>query len=236
MDLQPLPTDPLARATIEAAWIGAEATGRAAWMQAFAALGAIVAGGLAYFGAVRQVRLQERAHEARAIAYRFRLGRIVQEYLAQISNARAVARQQLESYRAGGGSARITSFRIARPQTLHDDNWEAHALLGRRAVELILTIDEHSRRLAEFDKEIGRDTVRTDTHFEAGTLAAVEQTIDGEAGYRPENAIADYVRVLNALQQALAALGDELAKPLLAPPWRMLLQRIRSRKSAAAGR
>jgi hypothetical protein len=25
---------------------------------------------------------------------------------------------------------------------LHDDNWEAHALLGRRAVELILTIDD----------------------------------------------------------------------------------------------
>src|ERR1700719_4075384 len=54
-------TDPLALATLEGAKITAQATTGAAWVQAGAALGAIVAGGLAYFGAVRQVRLQERA-------------------------------------------------------------------------------------------------------------------------------------------------------------------------------
>jgi hypothetical protein len=63
MDPQFFATDPLALATIEGARITAEATARSAWVQAGAALGAIVAGALAYFGAVRQVRLQERAHE-----------------------------------------------------------------------------------------------------------------------------------------------------------------------------
>ena len=87
MDLPSLSTDPQALATIEAAKIAAGATARAAWIQAAAALGAIVAGALAYFGAVRQVRLEEHAHEARTVAYRFRLGMVVEDFLAQIASA-----------------------------------------------------------------------------------------------------------------------------------------------------
>src|ERR1700736_6591209 len=105
MDLPSLTSDPLALATIEGAKIAAQATTRAAWVQAGAAFGAIVAGALAYFGAVRQVRLQERAHEVRAVAYRFRLSKIVDEYLAQIAAACTVAKeQQLARFNTGHGS------------------------------------------------------------------------------------------------------------------------------------
>ena len=47
------------------------------WIQASAAAGALVAGVLAYVGAVRQVRIQERAQKVRALAYSFRLLRVV---------------------------------------------------------------------------------------------------------------------------------------------------------------
>ena len=56
MDLANL-TDPQAQATIEAARIGAAAAIHSAWIQASAAAGALVAGVLAYIGAVRQVRI-----------------------------------------------------------------------------------------------------------------------------------------------------------------------------------
>ena len=100
MDPQFFATDPLALATIEGARITAEATARSAWVQAGAALGAIVAGALAYFGAVRQVRLQERAHEVRAVAYRFRLSKIVEEYLAQVAAATETAQVEAMAGRA----------------------------------------------------------------------------------------------------------------------------------------
>ena len=153
MDLSTF-TDPQARATIEAARIGADAAIHAAWIQATAAAGALAAGVLAYIGAVRQVRLQERAQEVRALAYRFRLLRVVEEYHEQVARACAVAEEQLAAFRSGRASAAITSFQLVKPRMLHDENWEAHALLGRRAVELILTIDDLSLRLAQFDQEI----------------------------------------------------------------------------------
>ena len=144
-------TDPQAQATIEAARIGAAAAVHAAWIQASAAAGALAAGVLAYIGAVRQVRLQERAQEVRALAYRFRLLRVVEEYHEQVARACAVSEAQLSAFRSGSASVAITSFQLLKPRMLHDDNWEAHALLGRRAVALILTIDDVSLRLAQFD-------------------------------------------------------------------------------------
>src|SRR2546423_10633303 len=122
-------TDPLALATLEGAKMTAQATTRAAWVQAGAALGAIIAGGLAYFGAVRQVRLQERAHEARALAYRFRMSKVVEQYLAHIAEACSAAEDQLAAFQARGGSVPITSIRVTKPRTLHDGKWEEHALL-----------------------------------------------------------------------------------------------------------
>jgi hypothetical protein len=223
MDPQCFATDPLALATIEGAKITAEATARSAWVQTGAALGAIVAGGLAYFGAVRQVWLQERAHEVRAVAYRFRLSKIVEEYLAQVAAAVAVAKQQLANFRADRGSVRITSFRVTRPQTLHDENWEIHALLGRRAVVLILIVDDASRRLAELDREIGEDAVRTDAHFKAATLKPTAEKTGEDDGYQPAKAIVDYVQALDRLQRALADLQQELTRPLQARSWHTLL-------------
>src|SRR5690242_15327645 len=98
MDVPGIGADPQAIATIEAARIGAHAMARSAWIQGAAALGAITAGALAYLGAVRQVCLQERAHEARAVAYRFRLRKVVEAYLRQITDALAVAKRQLEHF------------------------------------------------------------------------------------------------------------------------------------------
>jgi hypothetical protein len=238
MDVPPLPTDPQAAATIEAAVITAQATTRAAWIQSGAAVGAIAGGALAYFGAVRQVRLQERAQEVRAIAYRFRLTKIVDEYHNQIARAWMAATKELELFRRSGSSIRITSFRVAQPQSLHDENWEVHALLGRRAVELILIIDEANQRLARFDKEIGQADVKTDSHFEYGSLKAVEENADGSTTYRPEDAIVDYVDVLDRLRRALAELRNELEKAPRLSSWdrlhRLVARSRRPRHRAAA--
>jgi hypothetical protein len=225
MDPLSLSADPQAQATIEAARLAATATLRGAWIQAAAGFSAIIAGCLAYFGAVRQVRLQERAHEIRALAYRFRLSKVVETYLAQVNEAFSAAKQQLSAYEVNRCSAAITSFRIAMPPTLQDGNWEVHALLGRRAVELILTAEEASRRLAGLDREIAEDRVTTDSNFEAATLKPLSEGRDGTVVFGPEMAIIDYVRALDGLQSALVALHKELALGLRPPSWRKLLPR-----------
>jgi hypothetical protein len=223
-------TDPQAQATLEAARIGADAAIRAAWIQATAAAGAVAAGALAYIGAVRQVRLQERAHEVRALAYRFRLIRVVEEYYEQVARAYAAAEAQLAAFRAGSGSVAITSFRLVQPRMLHDDNWEAHATLGRRAVELILTIDDLSQRLAKFDQEIRSEGTRTDSSFASGSLRERDVTEAGQPAHAPERAIVDYAEVLGRLRATLAALIDELAEPERTL-WRKL--RLPGRRRAA---
>jgi hypothetical protein len=232
-------TDPQAQATIEAARIGAAAAIHAAWIQATAAAGVVVAGALAYIGAVRQVRFQERAQEVRALAYRFRLTRVVEEYYEQVVRACAAAQAQLAAFRSGKASVAITSFRLVQPRMLHDENWEAHALLSRRAVELILIIDDCSHRLAQFDKEIRREGTRTDSSFVSGTLRSsdvlgAEEPAPvqgaGEAAVTPEHAIVDYADVLTQLRDALATLIEELTRPPPPLSWRKL--RVVPRRAA----
>jgi hypothetical protein len=218
MDLSTF-TDPQARATIEAARIGADAAIHAAWIQATAAAGALAAGVLAYVGAVRQVRLQERAQEVRALAYRFRLLRVVEEYHEQVARACAVAEGQLAAFRSGRASAAITSFQLVKPRMLHDENWEAHALLGRRAVELILTIDDLSLRLAQFDQEIRAQGTLTDSSFANATLRQGDANEAGQPALVQERAIVDYAQVLDRLRAALAELVAELAQPERTLPW-----------------
>ena len=215
-------TDPQAQATIEAARIGATAAVRAAWIQATWAAGALAGGVLAYIGAVRQVRLQERAHEVRALAYRFRLLRVVEEYHEQIARAYAVAKSQLAAFRSGSASVAITSFQLVQPRMLHDDNWEAHALLGRRAVEMILTIDDLSLRLAQFDQQIRAEGTRTDSSFANATIRQHDVKEAGQPTHVQEHAIVDYVEVLDRLRAALAALIVELEEPKRTLPWHKL--------------
>ena len=218
MDLSTF-TDPQARATIEAARIGADAAVHAAWIQASAAAGALAAGILAYIGAVRQVRLQERAQEVRALAYRFRLLRVVEEYHEQVARACAVAESQLSAFHSGGASVTITSFQLLQPRMLHDDNWEAHALLGRRAVELILTIDDLSLRLAQFDQQIRSEGTHTDSSFANATIRQHDVKEAGQPTHVQEHAIVDYAQVLGQLRAALAALIVELEEPKRTLRW-----------------
>jgi hypothetical protein len=215
-------TDPQAQATIEAARIGAAAAIHAAWIQATAAAGAVAAGALAYIGAVRQVRFQERTQKVRALAYRFRLTRVVEEYYEQVVRACAAAQAQLAAFRSGKASVAITSFRLVQPRMLHDENWEAHALLSRRAVELILIIDDCSHRLAQFDKEIRREGTRTDSSFAGGTLRPSDVQGAEEPPLTPEHAIVDYAEVLTQLRDALATLIEELTRPPPLLSWRKL--------------
>ena len=175
--------------------------------QATAAAGALAAGVLAYIGAVRQVRLQERAQEVRALAYRFRLLRVVEEYHEQVARACAVAEGQLAAFRSGSAPAAITSFQLVKPRMLHDDNWEAHALLGRRAVELILTIDDLSLRLAQFDQEIRAQGTHTDSSFANATLRQGDANEAGQPALVQEHAIVDYAQALDRLRAALAELA-----------------------------
>ena len=192
----------------------------------------MAAGALAYIGAVRQVRFQERTQKVRALAYRFRLTRVVEEYYEQVVRACAAAQAQLAAFRSGKASVAITSFRLVQPRMLHDENWEAHALLSRRAVELILIIDDCSHRLAQFDKEIRREGTRTDSSFVSGTLrpgdvqgaeAPAPLQGAGEAALTPEHAIVDYAEVLTQLlRDALATLIEELTRPPPLLSWRKL--------------
>ena len=176
-------TDRQAQATIEAAHIGAAAAIHAAWIQATAAAGAVAAGALAYIGAARQVRFQDRAHEVRALPYRFRLTRVVEEHYEQVVRACAAAQAQLVAFRSGKASVAITSFRLVQPRMLHDENWEAHAMLGCPAVELILLIDDSSQRLAKFDQEIRGEGTRTDSS--ARRWRSVGRTMHAERSPRP---------------------------------------------------
>lgn len=224
-------TDPQAQATIEAARIGAAAAIHAAWIQASAAAGALAAGVLAYIGAVRQVRIQERAQEVRALAYRFRLLRVVEEYHEQVARACAVAESQLVAFRSGSASVAITSFQLLQPRMLHDDNWEAHALLGRRAVELILTIDDLSLRLAQFDKQIRSEGTHTDSSFANATIRQHDVKEAGQPTHVQEHAIIDYAQVLDQLRAALAALIVELEEHKRTLPWHKLP--LRGRRHAA---
>ena len=212
-------TDPQAQAAIEAARIGAAAAVHAAWIQASAAAGALAAGVLAYVGAVRQVRLQERAQEVRALAYRFRLLRVVEEYHEQVARACAVSEAQLTAFRSGGASVAITSFQLLKPRMLHGDNWEAHALLGRRAVALILTIDDVSLRLAQFDQQIRAQGTHTDSIFANATLRQGDVNEAGQPKIVQEHAIVDYAQALDRLCAALAELVAELAQPERTQLW-----------------
>lgn len=222
MDVLPNPTSIDAGATIAAARITAGATIHAAWIQAGAAVGAIMAGAMAYLGAVRQVRLHERALEARAMAYRFRLSKVVDDYLAKVTVARSEARRQLEAFQAKQTSAPITSFALEQPQMLHDENWEVHALLGPRAVELILAIDEAGLRLSQLDKEIRQGDVKTGAHFASASLEPQTKGSNEAARYGPKRAIVDYVDALEELYRALIELKRELARVPLVSTWRKL--------------
>ena len=196
------------------------------------AAGALAGGVLAYVGAVRQVRLQERAHEARALAYRFRLLRVVEEYHEQVARACAVAESQLAAFRSGSASVAITSFQLLQPRMLHDDNWEAHALLGRRAVELILTIDDLSLRLAQFDQQIRTEGTRTDSSFANATIRQHDAKEAEQPTHVQEHAIIDYAQVLDQLRAALAELVAELAQPERILLW----HKLRFPKPRRAGR
>ena len=206
-------TDPQAQATIEAASIGAAAAIHAAWIQASAAAGALAAGVLAYIGAVRQVRIQERAHEVRALAYCFRLLRVVKEYREQVARACAVAESQLAAFRSCSASVTIASLQLLQPRMLHDENWEVHALLGRRAVELILKIDDLGLRLGQFDQQIRTEGTRTDFSFSNATIRGSDANVTERPTYVQEHAIIDYAQVLEQLRAELAALIGELEKP-----------------------
>ena len=100
MDPTVAATDPLAATTIEAASLTAKATVSAGWIQRGAVLGAIADGTLAYFGAVRQVRLQERAqslHHATSGRAQARDGR----FLRPRDRARSWIRTRLFQGRVG---------------------------------------------------------------------------------------------------------------------------------------
>jgi len=94
---------------------------------------------------------------------------------------------------------------------------------SRRAVVLILIVDDASRRLAELDHEIGEDAVRTDAHFKAATLKPTSEKTGEDDGYQPAKAIVDYAQALDRLQRALADLQQELTRPLQARSWHTLL-------------
>ncbi|HTW54038.1 MAG TPA: hypothetical protein VME45_19280 [Stellaceae bacterium] len=114
------------------------------------------------------------ARTRRAIAYRFRLGKVVEEYLDQLQSGRDRERfaNCVPNERPIGLDNQLS---CPRPAPLNNENWEMHALLGHRAVELILAIDDASGKLAAFDQEIRLDATRTGDHFAAGTLRLVEQ-------------------------------------------------------------
>ena len=135
---------------------------------------------------------------------------------------RAVAQAQLAAFRSGSEFVAITSFQLVKPRMLHDDNWEAHALLGRRAVELILTIDDLSLRLAQFDQQIRAQGTHTDSSFANATFRQGEANEVGQPALMQEHAIVDYAQVLDRLHAALAELVAELAQSERTAPWHKL--------------
>jgi hypothetical protein len=120
-------------------------------------------------------------------------------------------RAQLDELEVHGASVEVARIRFAQPNMLHDENWEAHALLGRRAVELILLIDDASLRLSEFDKKIRGGMVGTDASSQAGTPRGTDPA-ERIARHTDKIAIRDYADTLSRLQSALEALAREMER------------------------
>ena len=131
---------------IEAAQIAADAAIHAAWVQGLltlAAGGAAVIGGfLAYRGAVkaaaRQVQLEEKRHEARVVAYRFRIEMILAD-VTTVSGVRlGEATSALRRYRMDPAfSVKMSVYPISVADDLLENHWEDHALLGQEVVRTI---------------------------------------------------------------------------------------------------
>ena len=92
----------------------------------------------------------------------------------------------------------------------------------RRAMELILTIDDLSLRLAQFDQQIRSEGTHTDASFANATIRQQDVTEAGRPTHVPEHAIIDYAQVLDQLRAALAALIGELEEPKRKLPWHKL--------------
>jgi hypothetical protein len=88
-------------------------------------------------------------------------------------------------------------------------------------VELILTIDDLSLRLAQFDQQIRSEGTRTDSSFANATIRQHDVKEAGQPTH-VQNAIIDYAQVLDQLRTALAALIVELEEPKRTLPWHKL--------------
>ena len=148
--------------TMQAAQIAAQATIRAGAIQGVsvlvAGLSAILAGWVAYCGAIkaaaRQAQLEENKHQNRVAAYRNRLSGIV-EHLDRCSYvADASAKMSLQQFRQHGGVVDPGSLALPLVPDLSPDRWENHALLGRQVCDAIPPVFEAMERYRLLHEEI----------------------------------------------------------------------------------
>lgn len=204
---------------IEAARIGAHAMRQAAWIQAGGTTLAVVAGALAYFGAVRQVRIQERHDKARRSAYRFRLRKIVESFKGTARLSSIGPRAQLASFQRLGGSQVIQPWgsELHFPVELNDVHWEDHAMLGELVVARILVAKDAMDKLSAFDQQVREGRTATDGHLEEGSIAnsrSIEKGEEVTIEITYESAIVDYVAAFNVLDTALSELLKAIDGPV----------------------
>jgi hypothetical protein len=137
--------------TIEAAWIQGGFT--------FAAgLVALVAGALAYCGAINaatiQTRLENEKHESRVSAYRNRIA----EVAVKLRDLCFINGIHLSNE---PDTVRVELFTI--PEELHPKNWHDHAMLGDKAVTAISSLYDIAEIFDEFALKMRGKPVETNS-------------------------------------------------------------------------
>ena len=174
---------------IEAARIAAQATIEAAWIQGgltvFAGVLAVLGGSFAYFGAVRQVRLDEKRYKVRVTAYRFRIGALADELdgLARVCWGEALI--ALRRFREADSSYSIPIYALPLFPEFSDEHWEDHALLGQEAVRAIHNVRSNLREYMLFRKEVLRKSLKCDDFPEHNsTIGNPIENDDGSISFR----------------------------------------------------
>ena len=125
----------------------------------------VVAGVFAYRGALkaagRQVQLEEKKHEARIAAYRFRIDALTADLERLTAVCLFAATKTLSHFRKDGGSYPIAVPPLYPVPDLSEEHWESHALLGQLAVRAIYNVNSRLRRYISFQQEVVQEGLKS---------------------------------------------------------------------------
>jgi hypothetical protein len=203
-----------AQAALDAAQITANASKAQGeltlWAGIVAAVGALIAGGLAYWGALRTAKLNEDIHKARVATYRFKMRMAVREVLDQATNHLNSANHQVADYEASNAKNTVAfqNTLYVTPSELRPEDWENHATLGFNAVEALHRAMNALSEAYRFGDEM-RNNKMANQQSRIPTVTEVANP-DGTRTITSDIAVTQNVKVAQELVHALEILRDRI--------------------------